>query len=169
MDKMPFWAVLLQSIPESIIIFTLGLTLMGVKLEWKKILIAATISSLVGYAVRYFPLPYGIHTALGVLVVFILIKKFFTTSYPIALSSALLGIISIVVTETLYLPIAFRLLNISLDQMWHNYTLRLLLFLPELVFLSLITYLIIKYKIILNSSTISSAIKNSKNSKHGKD
>ncbi|MGB9803860.1 hypothetical protein [Desulfofundulus sp.] len=147
MDRMPLLALILQSIPESIIILALGLTLMGVELKWRRIVPAAVLSSLCSYFVRELPIPYGIHTLIGIIVIAALIVIFFRTSVPVALSAAMIGIVVLATVEMLLWPVLLALTGKTLAEVWKSEILRILLAIPELVVLTLITLLCVKKKI----------------------
>ncbi|MDK2887142.1 MAG: hypothetical protein PWP72_19 [Thermoanaerobacter sp.] len=152
MDKMPLIALIFQSIPESILILALGLTLMGVELKWKRIFPAALISSLASYFVRELPIPYGIHTLIGICVLTLLVIIFFRTSFSVAISAAMIGIAILASVEMLILPVIFSLIGErTINKIWSSPALRVLLAIPELVVLGVLTFWCIKKKINLRS------------------
>lgn len=151
MDRMPLLALIFQSIPESVIILTLGLTLMGIELKWKRIIPAAMLSSLASYFVRELPIPYGLHTFIGIIIITLLVLLFFRISLVIALNVALVGIVSLALVELLYWPFLLLITNHNITAIWHSQTLRILAAVPELVTLSLITWYCIKRKITLRT------------------
>lgn len=151
MDRMPLLALIFQSIPESVITLTLGLTLMGIKLKWKRIIPAAVLSSLASYFVRELPISYGLHTLIGIGVITLLVIIFFKTSVQIAISVALIGIVSLLTVELLLWPVILLGFGKNIPEIWHSRALRILAALPELVILSLITIWCIKKKVSLRS------------------
>ncbi|MBE3588077.1 MAG: hypothetical protein IMW93_05905 [Thermoanaerobacteraceae bacterium] len=150
MDRMPLLALIFQSIPESVITLTLGLTLMGIDLKWKRIIPAAVLSSLASYFVRELPISYGLHTLIGIGVITLLVI-FFRISLVIALNVALVGIASLALVELLYWPLLLLITNQNITAIWHSQTLRILAAVPELVTLSLITGYCIKRKFTLRT------------------
>lgn len=151
MDKMPLVALILQSIPESIIILTLGLTLMGIELKWQRIIPAAVLSSVASYFVRELPIPYGVHTLIGILVITLLVVVFFKTSFPVAINVAMIGIAILATVEMLILPILIFLMGKTINEIWESLTLRIFLAIPELIVLTLITFWCVRKKVTLRS------------------
>lgn len=160
MDKMPLLALIFQSIPESIIILTLGLTLMGIELKWQRIIPAAVLSSLSSYFVRELPIPYGVHTLIGLLVITILVIFFFKAPCHLAAYVALIGVLSLTAVEMIILPVIIMLSGKTVTQIWQSQSLRILMALPELIVLTLITWWCVKKRFSLRPT---------KSSQKGKD
>lgn len=70
-----FLLFLLQGIPESSGYFALSLALLGVPLRWKRIITAGTMLALIFFAVRSLPFTFGIHTAVGIFLLVIVINR----------------------------------------------------------------------------------------------
>lgn len=152
MDKMPLLALIFQSIPESIIILTLGLTLMGIELKWQRIIPAAVLSSLASYLVRELPIPYGLHTLIGIVVITLFVFIFFRTPFYVAVFVAMIGIVSLTTVELLLWPLIILLTGKTITQIWESQTLRILIPIPELVILGVITWWCVKNKFSLRST-----------------
>ncbi len=151
MDQMPLLALIFQSIPESIIILTLGLTLMGIELKWQRIIPAAVLSSLCAYYVRELPIPYGVHTLIGIIAVAVLVLIFFKTSIPVAICVAMIGIVIVATVEMLLCPLLLFFTGKTITEIWESKTLRILLAIPELIVLALMTFWCIRKKFSLRS------------------
>ncbi|MEW6275551.1 MAG: hypothetical protein AB1556_10645 [Bacillota bacterium] len=147
MDKMPLTALVFQSIPESIILFALGLTLMGVPLRWKRIVPAAVILSLISYFVRGFPLPYGTHTLVHLFAMCALLIIFFRTTLPAAATGALLSLVTLGIIEIILWPIIFLITGRGIKEIWTQPVLRVLVPLPELILFGFVTWWCAKKKI----------------------
>ena len=147
MDKMPLTALVFQSIPESIILFALGLTLLGVPLRWKQISAAGIILAVISYFIRGALLPYGVHTLVHLLAMSILIIFFFRTSFPLAATAALLSLVILGFLEVLLWPFIFFITGLSVKQIWAQRALRILIPLPELIILGMMTWWLVKRKI----------------------
>ncbi len=74
MDKVPLVTLIFYSLPESFLILSFGLIIQKKKLRFRPILLATLLSVAASYCVRLLPLPYGIHTFLGVLTVFLIFR-----------------------------------------------------------------------------------------------
>lgn len=151
MDKMPLAAVVCQSFPESVILFALGLTLMGAPLRWKRIVFAAVIYTVISFFVRNLPLPYGIHTIAGLVVMCALFIVFFRSPLQVAATASLLSILTLGVLEILFYPLVLAT-GLSIKEIWARPVLRILIPLPELISLGIITWWCARKKITFSSS-----------------
>lgn len=151
MDKMPLVAVVCQSFPESVILLTLGLTLMGVPLRWKRIILAAVICTAISCFVRSLPLPYGIHTIVYLVVMCALFIVFFRSPLQMAATASLLSILTLLVLEILFYPLVLAT-GLSIKEIWARPGLRILIPLPDLISLGSITWWCARKKITLSSS-----------------
>ena len=64
MDKIPLGLFILQSFPESFIVITIGLIMIGIKPDFKRIVLLAMSSTLFSYLVRSSPIVFGLHSLL---------------------------------------------------------------------------------------------------------
>jgi len=146
MDKMPVIAVLLQSLPESLIIIILGLTLIGQRLVYSKIAVIAFLSAGASYLARYIPLPYGIHTVLGVFILTFLLILVYKIRPKMAFVGALLAIASLITTQLLVSSFVLYIAGLTVSQVLNSTFLRIVIPIPEQLVLALITVLCVKYK-----------------------
>ncbi len=152
MDKMPFLAILLQSIPESIIILCLGLAIIGIRPDFRKVLPAAILSSMVSWLVRDLTLPFGVHTIIGVITVSSLFIIFFRISPLKAIVATLFAFSSLIAVEAVLVPIITNLVGIAgFQDAWGHPILRVVLAVPELILLCGLAYLLIKFNISFGS------------------
>jgi len=70
MDQMPLSAVIFYSIPEEIILFSFGVTIVGEYINFKKIFIAAVLLAFTSMLLRAC-VPFGLHSIIGILVLFV--------------------------------------------------------------------------------------------------
>ncbi len=142
MDKMPLIAVIFQSIPESIILFSFGLAIVGERINFKKVFIAAVISAFTSMFVRNYVPYFGLHSVIGVLVLFILFWKLFDLKAWKALISSLLSLIILILLETFILQAVLNLKHITLTEMLQDNLKRVIYFYPHLTIFGLVTWLI---------------------------
>jgi len=148
MDRMPIHAVIFQSIPESIIILCLGLACIGIRPDFRKVLPAAILSSMVSWLVRGLPLPFGLHSIIGLVTIISLFLVFFKTGFLKAIVAALFALSSLLATEALLVPVVTKLIGISgFTEAWDNSVYRVVLAFPEQVLLGGIAYLLIRFQI----------------------
>ncbi|HBX24507.1 MAG TPA: hypothetical protein DEF34_12890 [Desulfotomaculum sp.] len=110
MDKVPIVTLIFYSIPESFLILSFGLTIQKKKLSFSPILLATLISVAASYCARLLPLPYGIHTFLGVLTVFLMFLFILRLDPKQSLVSSIVSIGVLVALESVILSyIQFQL------------------------------------------------------------
>lgn len=148
MDKMPFLAVLLQSFPESILLFSLGCAVWGIKLNFKKIIPAAAISALVSWGIRALPFPFGVHTVIGIAIITILFMFVFKLDIMRACVASFFSLGSLGTVEIIFHPLISKVFDISkCSDTWSLLWLRIIVPIPGMVVLGLLVIVMIKFKI----------------------
>ncbi|WP_242837037.1 hypothetical protein [Dehalobacter restrictus] len=71
--KIPIIALILQGIPEQIAVVTLAYVIAGMPFAWKKIVSMGIILALTSYLLRFFPILFGLHTVIMLVLLFILL------------------------------------------------------------------------------------------------
>lgn len=142
MDKMPLVAVLFQSIPESIILFSFGIAVVGECINIKKVFIAAVISAFTSMFVREYIPYFGLHSLIGILVLFILFWKLLVLKAWKALISSLLSLTVLILLETFILQAVLNLKHITLTEMLQDNFKRVIYTYPYLTIFGLGTWLI---------------------------
>lgn len=145
MDKMPFVNLILQSIPESILLLLFGLGLFKHPFKISRVFIGAVISAAISYFIRSLQLPYGIHAGIGVIVLTLVFWLIIRMDIGDSLVASLGSLTTLGIIEVFLLPIQTHLFGLqSFDQAWPNAQLRLIMATPELVIFSYIVYLLNK-------------------------
>lgn len=147
MDNMPFSSLLFNSFPESIIIVILGLQLMGQELNALKIIIISIISAVSAFFVRSLPLPYGVHTIMGVLILTLLLFWIHRIECKVAFASALLAISCLITTQLTISSLFLKISGLTIKEILSNNILRILVPLPELLVLGVTAFILVKYNI----------------------
>lgn len=151
MDKMSLMILIFQSIPESIIIIYLGLASIGVKPGFLMVLPAAALSSLISWLVRALPLPFGLHSIIGLITITFLFLTFFKIKFVKAIIAAMFAFSILLATEAILLPIMLEITDIKGYQTAWGHVYRIFLSLPEQIFLGGIAFLLHKFKISFES------------------
>jgi len=149
MDEMPFYLVVFQFIPETAILISLGLTLLGFKPRLKSILIIASLESLISFLIRSLPLPPGANVFIQLPVLIILTVYFCSLDLVYAALASLLGLVVIGLTETAFNFLISAASGISIQQALRDPFLRLLFPLPEFAFLTGSVLVLRKYNLAL--------------------
>lgn len=101
-----------------------GLGLLGIRVPLNEIIRIGVSHGIAVFMVRGFyssmGIPFGTHTLILVLILSLLIAKFTHLRWGIALSASLLGMVTLILGESLILPNFHELLNLTVDQIWAN-------------------------------------------------
>ncbi len=149
MEKMPFYLVVFQSVPETAILISLGLTLLGFKPKLKSVLIIASLESLVSFLVRGLPLPPGINVFLQLPVLIVLTACCCSLNLLDAALASLLGLVVLALTETVFNLLISAVSGIAVRQALEDPLLRLLFPLPEFAFLTVVIFILRHYNLAL--------------------
>lgn len=147
MDIMPIYLILLQSVPETAILVSLGLVLIGLKPAPGRILLVALLTSLASYFIRTLPLPPGINVFLQLPILITLLAYICRLLVTYAVIASFVGLISLGITETILNFIIFASTGISVQKALSNELWRILFPLPEYLILVGIILVLIRYDI----------------------
>ncbi|AGL01894.1 hypothetical protein [Desulfoscipio gibsoniae] len=154
MDKVPLITLLFYSLPESFLIFSFGLVIYKKVIKPAPIVLATVCSVLSSYIARLLPLPYGVHTIIGFLVVFILFYTVLGLSIKQSLLSALLSLGTLVALENTILNFIQYYLHFSVKDVIALSPLdKTLIGWPHLFVWAVLTFFI-KKKYLTNQTTV---------------
>ncbi len=109
---------------EACFIAYAGIGLLGVKTETRNIIKIGILHGLAVFLVRgfykSFGIPFGTHTLVLVFVMAYLISKFTFLPGGISLTASLLGIVTLILGESLLMPLFYKLLAMPVEQIWAN-------------------------------------------------
>ncbi|MCL5289496.1 MAG: hypothetical protein ACOY35_09975 [Bacillota bacterium] len=149
MDKMPIIALLLHSFPESVIIVSLGIALLAEKISLPRVIIIGLLSAVICFFIREIPLPYGFHTVSGVLILTILIYSIHRIRFKVAFAAAMIAITSLITSQLIITSLTLYVTGLTVSEVLKNSFLRVIIPIPELLFLAMVTYIVIKYRLTL--------------------
>ncbi|SMB94627.1 hypothetical protein SAMN00808754_1076 [Thermanaeromonas toyohensis ToBE] len=149
MDFMPWQAVIFQSIPESIILISLGLGFLGLYPPFNGVVLVATVYSLSSVVIRGLPLPFGAHTLILLPLLAVLLKLFFKIEWWRAATAALLGTIIFGLVESISIPLMLFLTGYDLATVMHDSWLRVLFPLPDEIILGMLAWIVWKKRLSL--------------------
>lgn len=145
MDKMPFYLVFLQSTPETALLVSLGLTLIGFKPRLLPILLVAFVTALMSFFFRGLPFPPGVNILLQLPVLITLIVLILKIPLLYSLLVSFLGLLCISLVETIFNILIFWVTGISVQVAMANPWWRVLYPIPEFIFLTILILLINHY------------------------
>jgi hypothetical protein len=147
MNIMPIHLMFLHSIPETAILISLGLVLIGIKPPLVRILLVALLTSLASYFIRTLPLPPGINVFLQLPILITLLVYLCRFPLTYAVIASFVGLISLGITESMTNFIIVALTGIPVQQALSNELWRILFPLPEFLILVGIIFILIRYDI----------------------
>jgi hypothetical protein len=95
----PLIVLLLQGIPEQIAVVTLACVIARIPLEVKKIIAIGTIMAVCAYVVRLFPIPFGVHTIIINIILFIALIWLSKGDLSLSIIACFLSILALAVSE----------------------------------------------------------------------
>lgn len=146
MDDMPIVSILFYSVPESFLLFSFGLVVTGHKVKFNQTIIATAISVFLSYAVRSLPVPFGLHSVIGIAIIFLLFHNYFRMTIKTALISTMVSVGTLLTLENTVLYFFQLKFHLSLHEIWKTPILRTFIGWPHLFIWSVITIIIYRKK-----------------------
>ncbi len=113
----PWYAIILITIPQTILIIILGCGLFNLKINLRQCLLMSLIIGLAAYVLRRLPMMFGVHTVILVLVLTVLLVVISKLDWGRSFVSVLLGVMIIGVVENAFLIIFLQLTGIRIDDL----------------------------------------------------
>ncbi|OPY56083.1 MAG: hypothetical protein A4E55_02225 [Pelotomaculum sp. PtaU1.Bin035] len=149
MDQMPLSAVIFYSIPESMILFSFGMAIVGEYINFKKVLISAIISAFTSMLIRANVSIFGLHSIIGILVLFVLFWKLLNLKPWKAIISSLISLMTLLLLDTTILPIILKAKNTTIEEVLKDNYRRIIYPAPYLIIYGLMTWFLYSKKIFL--------------------
>lgn len=146
METMPFYLVIIQSFPETLILIYLGLALTGLKADWKRIMLVAFLTALASYLIRTSALPAGMNIIIQLPILVLLLSILGRLSFSKATVACVLGLILLSFFEIIFNALMTAVTGVSVWQVTDEPWLRIIFPIPEFISLTLIAVLINKYR-----------------------
>lgn len=144
MDFMPLIPFLGVSVPESLIIYYMALTIVGKKESGLLVFTFSLFTSLFSYVVRSIPMVFGIHSILQIIMMIIFLILFVKLPWRPALAAIIITSMVLGLTEGIFVPALAWAFSFDLDQIISDAWLRILFTLPHLLFLAVLIYIVNK-------------------------
>ncbi|PRR69199.1 hypothetical protein [Neomoorella humiferrea] len=149
MDVMPWTSLLFQSIPEEIILVTLGLALVGKYPRMRGIVTTGIIVAVFSFFFRRLPLGFGIHTLSGIAVMALTMHLVLRLDLWRGLMAAFLSLVALGLVESITIPAMIFLTGIPFERAVTDPWRRILFPLPEEIILALAAYILRRRRISL--------------------
>lgn len=141
MDFMPLIPFLGVSVPESLVLYYIALTLASRRESHLFLLIVSLLTSIFSYAIRLLPLIFGIHTFFQIILMVIFIHLFFHLQWRVAIIVIVLASVILGLAEGVFVPLLARIFSYSLEEIISDPLLRIVFTLPHITLLAGLTYI----------------------------
>lgn len=131
MDRMPLIGVLFVSVPEEIMLSALGLALVGIRLNWRLLVMAGAIEAALSYLVRLAPMPFGVHTLVQVVLFALVLTAITRHSYKITFIAMLISTAIYGAVEGTTITFILHATGLGLQDVWTNPWTRVAFFVPQ--------------------------------------
>lgn len=142
MFALPWYSILLISIPQTIVSILIGFQLFNLRLDFKKCLVVAIVVGIVTYFLRGTLVIPGIHTVLIILVMVISITLINRGGILYNFLAVMLGSMILGVIEGVWCPLFLSLVSHSIRDLALNPWLNIACFIPVLLLVAAIYILI---------------------------
>ncbi len=143
--KIPLIVLLLQGIPEQTAIVTLACAIAGISIKWSRILLTGIILAFSLYVIRLFPIPFGVHTVLLVLMLFIFLMLQGTRDIAQALFAGVVTVLALAIFEYSCLSLFMLIFELTPETFFSNLTLWIVGAELQVILLFISAFLLKKY------------------------
>lgn len=137
MDKMSLFSLLLVSLPEALLVTTLGFQLAGLKITPRHLMSIGAAQTVSSYFIRLSSSPFGLHTLVQVTVYILILRIITGLSWRRVAVIALLGLVVYGTLEAAILPPLLSITGYTLEEVIATDYMRVAVFLPEAVLILL--------------------------------
>lgn len=146
MDFMPLIPFLGVSVPESLTIYYMALTIVGKRESRLFVIMLALLTSLFSYIVRSIPIVFGAHSIMQILAMIVFLILFLKLPLHAAVAAIIITSMILGLSEGIFVPFLAWVFNFDLEQVISDPWLRILFTLPHLLFLAALTYIANKHQ-----------------------
>lgn len=136
MDKLPITVMIFYSIPESFLVCWLGLSLINIRPDLKRLFMVAVMGAVFSLLVRSLPFAYGVHTLLDLVFLITMLSVIIGIKLRYSVLGILLGVLVLAIVETVNMPVFRRVTGYEMPVIMASPSLRILLGIPQLLVLA---------------------------------
>jgi len=133
--SIPLAVLLLQGVPEQIAVVTLAFIIARIPLKWNKIILIGIALAVCAYVVRLFPIPFGIHTILLLVLLFIALTLLVKGEFSLSLIASLLSFLALVLFEFVCLSLLMPILGVTPETLSTHPIIRIAIAEPQVLLL----------------------------------
>jgi len=143
--KIPLIVLLLQGIPESVAVATLAFVIARIPLKWNKVLLIGIVLAFCAYVIRLFPIPFGIHTILLILLLFIFLTGLGKRDIGLSFFASLVTILVLGILEYNCMSLFMLFFGFTPETLFNNLVIRIVVGEPHVLLLFISAFLLKKY------------------------
>ncbi|TGE39411.1 hypothetical protein E4K67_06155 [Desulfosporosinus fructosivorans] len=143
--KIPFIVLLFQGIPEQTAVATLAFVIAKIPLKWNKLLLIGVILAVCAYVVRLFPIPFGIHIILLIILLLIALIKLGNGDFSLSLLASLLSFLALVIFEFVCLSLLMPVFGLTSESLFTDSFIRIAIAEPQVLLLFITAFLLKKF------------------------
>ena len=135
-------ALLLQGIPELTAEVTLAFVIARIPLKWNKILSIGIVLAFISYIVRLFPIPFGVHLFLLIILLCIALTWLGKGDFSLSLIASLLSFLALVIFEFVCLTLFMPIFGVTPETLYTNIIIRIVIGEPQVLLTFLSAFLL---------------------------
>ena len=143
--KIPWIALLLQGIPEQTAVVVLAFVIARIPLKWNKILLIGITLAIISYIVRLFPMLFGVHLFLLIILLFIALTWLGRGDLSLSLLASLLSFLALVIFEFVCLSLLMPVFGVTPETLFNNLVIRIAIGEPQTILLLLFAFLLNRF------------------------
>lgn len=147
--SIPWYIVLLVSIPETFLCLSLGFSLFNVPINYKEKLILSILAGIASYFIRKLPLLFGIHTFIFLVFLVLLTTLLYKIGLIQSIVCVLAGMMIVGILQSITSPVLIDLYGINVNEASAKPWINVLLFLPSGLIMLMLYFLIKKFNFIV--------------------
>ncbi|GAB6152105.1 hypothetical protein JCM17380_08550 [Desulfosporosinus burensis] len=113
-----------------------------IPLKWKKIIIFGIVLAFISYVVRLFTIPFGIHTILLIILLFIALTWLGKGDFSLSLIASLLSFLALAIFEFACLSLLMPVFGVTPETLFTNLVIRIVITEPHVFLLFISAYLL---------------------------
>lgn len=134
----------MQGIPEQTAVVTLAFIIARIPLKWKKIILFGTVLAFISYVMRMFNIPFGIHTILLIILLFITLTWLGKGDFSLSLIASLLSFLALVIIEFVCLSLLMPVFGVTPETLFTNLIIRIVITEPQVFIMFFSAFLLNK-------------------------
>lgn len=143
--NIPLISLLLQGIPEQIAVVTLACVIARIPLAVKKIVPIGIILAVTAYVVRLFSIPFGIHTVLLIVLLFIALIWLSEGNFSLSIIASILSFLALAVCEFICMSLLMSVFQVTPEILSTNLLIRFVITEPQVLLLFTLAFVLNKF------------------------